>query len=466
MRIKRFLAKDMKDALEQIKAEMGADAVIMSNKKVASGIEVTAAVDAESKPKMTPKPAIKRPVAKSASRDLSDDTVSIKSHTARSTNNVKSGSISEKIMREEPASLKDFLERQQHRLQQVTGQEEPALLQKKQQSRNSTQQNSNFNAEKKSLSANTDSSAINEMRDELTSLRSMLENQLSGLMWQEVERQSPQRAALINKLVRMGLCEDVAERLTCFLPENIPQREAWKQTLELLINQISVTRNDILRTGGVVALVGPTGAGKTTTAAKLAARFSLKHGSDSVVLISTDNYRIAAYEQLATYGKIIGCTVKKAKDAEELTQVLYAMRSKKLVIIDTAGVSAQDLRLTKQLDTLMKSTVARIRSYLVLPANAQLLSLQNNIDHFKKINLTGCIFTKLDESLSLGEAISISIQNTLPISYLTDGQRVPEDIKVADAKQLLSKAIQLMKENQQHIHFWKPSQQRLASAHE
>jgi flagellar biosynthesis protein FlhF len=183
--------------------------------------------------------------------------------------------------------------------------------------------------------------------------------------------------------------------------------------------------------------------GKTTTVAKLAAWGAQKYGADKVALITTDTYRIGAYEQLATYGRIIGCPVKQVKDANEFAEGLYHLRHKRLVLIDTAGMSQRDIRLTEQLNTLMRSSRVDIRSYLVLSATSQMHVLQEAVRHFQKVNLSGCIFTKLDECLSLGEIISIAIQNRLPIGYLTNGQRVPEDIRVANAHKMVKKAEQL-----------------------
>ena len=125
------------------------------------------------------------------------------------------------------------------------------------------------------------------------------------------------------------------------------------------------------------------------------------------------------------------------------TEILYHLRNKRLVLIDTAGMSQRDLRLTEQLNTLMRNSRVDIRSYLVLSATAQLEVQQEAIKQFKQVQLSGCIFTKLDECLSLGEIISVAIQNRLPIGYLTNGQRVPEDIRVANAEKLVSKAQQL-----------------------
>ena len=124
---------------------------------------------------------------------------------------------------------------------------------------------------------------------------------------------------------------------------------------------------------------------------------------------------------------------------------MYQFRNKRLVLIDTAGFGQRDSRLIKQLDTLNHHSCANIKKYLVMQANTQYQVMERTIRAYKPISLHGCIFTKLDECYSLGEAISAAIEHQLAISYLTDGQRVPEDLKVADAKYLISTAAKLYK---------------------
>ncbi|KJG07451.1 flagellar biosynthesis regulator FlhF [Photobacterium angustum] len=296
---------------------------------------------------------------------------------------------------------------------------------------------------------------LDQVRSEMLSIRRLLEHQLSGLMWQEVERREPMRAMMIKRLEKMGLSEQLADQLACYIPEDIQPNEAWPALLDLLSDQIITTDDCILDTGGVVALLGPTGVGKTTTIAKLAARAAMEFGPDQIALVTTDTYRIGAHEQLATYGRIMGCPVRVAKDAEELADILHQLRHRRLVLLDTAGMGQRDIRLSEQLDTLMKNSGAHIRSYLVMPATSQRRVLQETIEHFRRIPLSGCVLTKLDESLSLGEIICVAIQNALPIAYLADGQRVPEDIKIASGNYLVSRANELLEiEISQQSHFW------------
>ena len=201
----------------------------------------------------------------------------------------------------------------------------------------------------------------------------------------------------------------------------------------------------VLSQSGIVSLVGPTGTGKTTTIAKLAARYAQKYGPEQVAMVTIDTYRIAAFEQLEIYGKIIGCSVKKAHNAQELNDILYQLRNRKLVLIDTAGFSQRDPRLIEQLQHYDHHTGFNIKNYLVLPAGAQYQVLSQCVKAYKATSLHGCIFTKLDECYSLGEALSVVIENDLSLSYVTDGQRVPEDIKLADSANLTLIASKLYK---------------------
>jgi flagellar biosynthesis protein FlhF len=285
-------------------------------------------------------------------------------------------------------------------------------------------------------------------------MKQLLQHQVSGLMWQDLARREPVRALVIEKLQQLGLSEAMADQLACFMPEDIADGEAWDCALELLAGQLTTTNDDLMRRGGIVALVGPTGVGKTTTVAKLAAQFARLHGADQVALITTDTFRIGAFEQLATFGRIIGCPVKQAKDHEELAILLTQLQQRKLILIDTAGMSQRDVRLAEKLSALMHNSRVKIRSYLVLSATSQARVMQETVEHFKRISLSGCIFTKLDECLSLGEIINIAIQNALPVSYLTNGQRVPEDIEAAQAKAMIDQAEQLRLAHASAGHQW------------
>ncbi|MDF2177470.1 flagellar biosynthesis protein FlhF [Aliiglaciecola sp. CAU 1673] len=426
MKIRRFYGKDMRDALTQVKAELGGDAVIMSNKKVGDGIEIVAAYDREppvkapiQKPAINPQAAAPQPQAKPQGR---------------------TPSLSEIIGDSGPDSLRALLEKQ------MGHEKAPAPIKAPRPAQVSVAADKmpeeNFNE----WDAFSEEKNMSDIRQELKSLRNVLEFQVSGLMREQRKQTRPLHDFLVDRLERMGISANLSEQLVSFAPPNAEERDAWIFLMKLLANRLHTTHNDILRQGGVVALVGPTGTGKTTTIAKLAAQYAQRHGHQQVALITTDSYRIAAYEQLATYGKIIGCTVRKACNAEELSELLHQFRSKGLVLIDTAGFGQRDTRLIKQLDTLSQSSYTSIRHYLVLAANAQRQVMEHQVQAYGQISLQGCIFTKLDECYSLGEAISVAIEHKLPVSYLTEGQKVPEDIKAAEAKYIITCAARLFKQ--------------------
>ncbi|MCU9924747.1 flagellar biosynthesis protein FlhF [Aeromonas caviae] len=485
MKIKRFFAKDMRTALAEVKETLGPDAVIMSNKKVTGGVEIVAAVDYQSQ--------VPGPKDAPVRRQLNEESVNISSAGKQMTR-----SAPPKEQNEYYADTLAALLARQQKLNPANpvggngapgswsgsgaGNGQPASASWPANGAAGTQSAGlagaasaprtlaeqgqwgaapepakpkarSAAAPRQAQSAQRDQE-MEGMRKEMASIRKLLEHQISGLMWQEVERREPMRALLIKELKKMGFDDAFADQLAGLIPEDMPIHQAMAQLAEVLTAQLKISEDEILRQGGAVALLGPTGVGKTTTIAKLAARFAMKYGAEQVALITTDNYRIGAHEQLQTYGRIMGCPVRQVRDAEELASALYQFRHRRLVLIDTAGVGQRDIRLTEQLDTLVKNAKVRIRSYLVMSATSQRRVMQEAVDHFRRIPLSGCILTKLDESLNLGEVINVCIQNALPISYITDGQRVPEDIQVANAALLVGAAMGSLEREAEDPYFW------------
>lgn len=486
----------MRTALLQVKEELGSDAVIMSNKKVAGGVEIVAAIDGESSPSAA-SPRLNKPQqpvhsqytqmaapsAPAGRRELDDDKVSLQSNseggrsmTKRFANMLKQyshGTDDEPQHRaENEDSLSALLNRQSsnshlsHNSQPSSGSLDSAFARKTGLSKLIAEDRrverpaprldpTRYDRGRDSGQSKGSDTEMETMREEMTSIRRLLEHQVSGLMWQEVERREPLRAMLIKRLERMGVSAEIADQMACYIPEDTKPARAWKALLALVADQISVKQKDILKRGGIVALLGPTGVGKTTTVAKLAARAAMEYGADNVALVTTDTYRIGAHEQLSIYGRIMGCPVRVAKDSSELADVIYQLRNRRLILVDTAGMGQRDVRLSEQLDTLMQESGSVINSYLVLPATAQRKVLQETIEHFRRIPLSGCIMTKLDESLSLGEFISVVIQNALPVAYIANGQRVPEDIVIAQPKYMIAKANELLeKSTENEPHYW------------
>jgi flagellar biosynthesis protein FlhF len=281
------------------------------------------------------------------------------------------------------------------------------------------------------------------MRQELHSIRGLLQDQLSGLAWGELGRRSPQRAALLRRLSGLELKPSLVREIVAKVPTSDDLDAAWARALRLLGQRITVGNDEILSAGGIAALVGPTGVGKTTTVAKLAARFALRHGAEHVALVTTDSFRVGAVEQLRTYGRIMGIPVRVTNGGDELQAALTDLADRRLVLIDTAGMSQRDIRLSQQL-AMIRSGSSFVQSYLVLSATTQTLGLEEAVRAFQGVRLDGCIITKLDEATGLGNVLSTVIRQQLPVAYLSEGQRVPEDLRLARAQQLIAKATQAM----------------------
>jgi flagellar biosynthesis protein FlhF len=466
MKIKRFVAKDMRTALAEVKEFLGPDAIILSNKKVAGGIELVAAVDPEASPNKASHPeSVAKPVAKQVAA-VSGSQLNIRVDDDEQEQDPPADSLRALLARQMIKQQKAQAETSGSADKKLTAKPvaeavQSPLLQKTKPIQAPERQNPAVSSaaiadinKLQQQNMQVMQQQFDRMRQEMSSMKQLLQHQVSGLMWQDLARREPVRALVIEKLQELGLTESIADQLACFMPEDIPDSEAWECALELLAGQLTTTNDDLMRRGGVVALVGPTGVGKTTTVAKLAAQFARLHGADQVALITTDTFRIGAFEQLATFGRIIGCPVKQAKDHEELATLLTQLQQRKLILIDTAGMSQRDVRLAEKLLVLMHNSRVKIRSYLVLSATSQARVMQETVEHFKRISLSGCIFTKLDECLSLGEIINIAIQNALPVSYLTNGQRVPEDIEAAQAKVMVDQAEQLRLAHASAGHQW------------
>lgn len=197
---------------------------------------------------------------------------------------------------------------------------------------------------------------------------------------------------------------------------------------------------EVLDQGGVFALIGPTGVGKTTTTAKLAARYVMKHGTQNLGLITTDAYRIGGHEQLRIYGKILGVMVHAVKDEADLALALNELKHKHTILIDTVGVSQRDRMVTEQI-ALLSACNTPIKKLLCLSATNTGETLTDVINAYKGKGLDGCIITKLDEAGTIGNTLDVIIRERLKLYYTANGQRVPEDINIAHKKALIDLAL-------------------------
>ncbi|MGV2835444.1 flagellar biosynthesis protein FlhF, partial [Pseudomonas shirazensis] len=250
----------------------------------------------------------------------------------------------------------------------------------------------------------------------------------------------PLQANLWRRLQRVGLTGALARELLDLTGEIDEPRQAWRMILAHLARMIDVPEIEPIEEGGVIAMVGPAGMGKTTTLAKLAARYVLKYGAQNLALVSMDSFRIGAQEQLKTLGRILNVSVTYVDPGESLAQALEPLLRKRVVLIDTAGLQASDPALRMQLETLAGRGIAS-KNYLVLATTSQKQVLTAAYHSYKRCGLAGCILTKLDETACLGEVLSLAISHELPVAYLTDGPRIPDDLHLPRKHQLVSRAV-------------------------
>ncbi|QEP43181.1 flagellar biosynthesis protein FlhF [Ectothiorhodospiraceae bacterium BW-2] len=287
--------------------------------------------------------------------------------------------------------------------------------------------------------------AIVEMRKELQMLREIMNDRIGGIAWGEKRQTHPLYVRFMQYMMRIGISTELADKLAENVTFGNNMGQNLRKAMGYLASQIQVTHDDILTHGGRIALLGSTGAGKTTSIAKLAARYTLRHGSNRVALVTTDCYRIGAYKQLQTYGRILGISVHVANHGDELQETLQMLQSKDLVLIDTAGISVGDERFSEQL-TMLEQCSIPIRTYVTLAANSQGQVQARLLKAYSEINIDGIIVTKADETEALGESLSVAVKEQIPIAYICDGQMVPEDIHPARSNNLVNRAIATIKQ--------------------
>ncbi|MFO6284408.1 flagellar biosynthesis protein FlhF, partial [Pseudomonas aeruginosa] len=330
MQVKRFFAADMRQAMKLVRDELGPDAAILGNRRVAGGIELTAALDYQAPPAPSkPNPALEVELRKTQAR-IAEARAEL---TARPAEN-------------------------QRKDRQLFAEEKPA--------RPSLAESMTAAQAKPQAGGQT----LEAMRFELNGLRELIEVQLGSIAWGQLQHQRPQQANLWRRLQRMGLPAELSKPLLERVAAVGDTRQAWRMLLAHLSRAVQTPEQDPLDAGGVLALVGPAGAGKTTTLAKMAARYVLKYGAQSLALVSMDSYRIGAQEQIKTLGRILNVPVTLVDPGQSLIQALAPLARKRMVLIDTAGLPASDPALRMQLEALASPSL-NVKNYLVMATTRQ-----------------------------------------------------------------------------------------------
>ncbi|WP_417513846.1 flagellar biosynthesis protein FlhF [Marinobacter sp.] len=422
MKVKRFFAKSMAEALKQISEQLGPDAVILSNRRADGGVEIVAALD----------------------YDENMARQSLGEKASEATNGARLG----EMQAEHHRRLEDELSRSRSRIRDVRenraarphGYAEASFAELHDAASESFDE---------PVTANVTSNAgysdeLASMRAEISSLRDLMSSQRGE---PEKPGSNAIQQRLAERLQEFGLSQDLAGSLSR-RHKNGKLEDGWKQALKMLVTGVRTARQEWLDEGGVYALVGPTGSGKTTTIGKLAARYVLKHGADSLALVTTDRYRVAAHEQLFVFGRILNVPVRVVDESHTLDDILDELSDRHLVLIDTAGLTSSEKGYQEQLAELARSH-HNVRTHLVVSATSQPRIMKSVWHCYKMAGLTGCVMTKIDEALTLGESLGFVMETGLPVAYYTDGQKIPGDLYHAEAVPLVRLAVERLKTLQQ-----------------
>ena len=403
MNVKKFTAATSRDALRKVREALGPDAVILSNRPVDGIVEILALAN--------------------------DDVASMASPSPESGMDAPRPSL-------------------QH-LEPVQAAPAPAQAPQSYANRRAAQPEPAFDmaAMTSMMSAaiaqakHSAASEMSGMMNEIRAMRGQMETQLAELSWGATQQREPQKAAVLRELLAAGFSITLARYLVDKMPAGKDPAEAMKWMKTVLARNLTTMadEDEMLNKGGVFALVGPTGVGKTTTTAKLAARCVMRHGPEKLALITTDAYRIGGHEQLRIYGKILGVMVHSVKDEADLRIALKELRNKHTVLIDTVGVSQRDQMVTQQV-AMLSETGADVKRLLCLNSTSTNETLNEVVRAYQGSGLAGCIMTKLDEAASIGNVLDVVIRQKLNLYYISTGQRVPEDLHLADRAMLVDRA--------------------------
>lgn len=444
MKVRKFISRNTSAGLAQVRAKLGVNAVILSTRTTTEGVEILAVAEHEMGAVLTP-----------SAEDLANASPTIelpaplKARVATRPGSVTTPKASLSITNEsKPFSFADFLRQpllQSEPLRQQAHETKPRTPIKHQLFLDTPAGPPTM---RKPERATPDAPVLAEIK----ALRSFMEERLEKLVWTDSLRRRPLAAALMCEMLGAGFSTALARAATEALPDDFSgsQARGWVRARLAPMLVCAGAADDMVERGGRYALTGPTGVGKTTTTAKIAARCVVRYGAQSLGLVTTDSYRIGAQDQLRIYGKILGVSVHTAPDALALNQVLDTLRDKRLVLIDTMGIGQRDERVAEQLAILDECKVGRV---LLLAATSQLEIFEDVIEAYDArhgdagdLQLrtdNGVILTKVDEAVKLGSVVDTLIRHKLRLQYVGTGQRVPEDLHLPDRDTLLDDALRV-----------------------
>ncbi|TWI64566.1 flagellar biosynthesis protein FlhF [Pseudoduganella lurida] len=453
MNVKKFTAPTSREALRKVREALGPDAVILSNRPIDGVVEILALANDDAASLALP---VDDAPQGAPHLDIDDGYVAHFSEPARQAQQPRPAFAPS--MPPQPAPQAAMPMRAPAPAAPAA-QPRPAAAQQQQQPQTHQQapapsldmdRITALVADAVNAAKSNAAAEMNGMMSELRAMRGMMETQLAELSWGSAQQREPHKAAVLRELLAAGFSATLARRLLDKLPAGRGAEESLQWIRTVLARNLNAIANEdaLIERGGVFALVGPTGVGKTTSTAKLAARCVMRHGPEKLALITTDAYRIGAHEQLRIYGKILGVMVHSVKDEADLRIALKELRNKHTVLIDTVGVSQRDQMVTEQV-AMLQGTDVNVQRLLCLNATSTGETLTEVVRAYQGSGLAGCLITKLDEAASLGNVLDVVIRQKLQLFYVSNGQRVPEDLHLAKPAELIERAFGLKKDASQ-----------------
>jgi flagellar biosynthesis protein FlhF len=477
--VKRFIARSSREALNQVRMAFGADAVVLSNKPCESGVEVLAMApegiaQIEQAAETAPRQIVSAPAAAPSKSAVTAAQAPVEQDVQRLAMSTLSFQdyVRERLLRRRRAAMQPeapetvmptFEERAPVAAAAnatptpVTPQPLPAVRQPMPQPVQAVtpQPMAAAPAMPIAVPAARDTLRLPEavpsladptpaqreqsaLMNELRSVKGLIEDRFSALAFMEQLHRNPRQSALSQRLLESGFSPALVRKLVEHLPADAPDEVDWAQGVlsrNLQSDEASLSIEDA---GGVYALIGATGVGKTTSTAKIAASFAARHGVSNLGLITLDAYRMAAHEQLRAYGRILGVPVHTAHDRASLDDLLEMLAGKKLVLIDTAGMAQRDQRTRELLDMLAHRAIQRL---LVVNAASQGETIEDVMQAYSAAQCRGAVLSKIDEAVKIAPALDALIRHKVRVVGVANGQRVPEDWHRLSSQALVQRAL-------------------------
>ncbi len=435
MNVKRFTARTPREALALVRQSFGADAVVLSTRPSAEGVEVLAMApeslaQIEQVRSTAPAAAAPAPVTDVMQdvKDLSMSTLSFQDYVRERMLKRRQAEIAAPARAAEsrPATL--AVPPSVYRVPPVANSHNEIRYAE------SPPQVSQAQARDNADSARREQTMLNELRQ----VKGLIEERFGALAFMDKLQRNPKRAALTQKLLDGGFSPALIRKLVEGLPADCADESAWAATV-LERNLVAAEGEPAIEeVGGIYALIGATGVGKTTSTAKIAAAFATQHGSANLGLITLDAYRVGAQEQLRTYGRILGVPVHTAHDRASLEDLLDLLSAKNMVLIDTAGMAQRDTRTRDLLEMISHRAIQKL---LVVNAAAQGETIEDVMQSYQAASCRGMVISKIDEAVKLGPALDAAIRHKLRVVGVANGQRVPEDWHRLSSQALVQRAM-------------------------